>query len=301
MPHQNATSLTVLLVSTDRLFLAAAKVKLEGWGHPVLTAADETAAADMLEAEPPRLAIIDMDMADGAGARLCLLARNLAKAHSVYVLAYGSTEGRRGTLEALEAEADGYAVKPLHGGELQARVEQAARLLVQDEALFQGTGQDLPPGMVSREAFDRFYDILYAQFQRSSGNGVLLFIDWINRNDVYHRHGFQAAYGIELEIARRLVTLHRSSDFVARMAEGRFCMLLTNTTALQSHTVVMRVAGALQGLHLPYGENGGGDSAALLVPRLSLSLCDFPLKDVHPRDLLENRPLTPVAEFNGAE
>ncbi|HVI51379.1 MAG TPA: response regulator [Candidatus Sulfotelmatobacter sp.] len=298
MSHQSVNSLTVLLVSSDRLFQAAAKVKLEGWGHRVLTADDETAASDLLENDPPRLAVVDMDMSDGAGARLCLLARSLAKAHPVYVLAYGSTEGRRGTLAALEAEADSYAVKPLHPGELQARVEQAARLLIQDEALFQGTGQDLPPGMVSREAFDRFYGILYAQFQRAGGAGVLLFTEWMNRGDIYHRYGFQAAYGTELEIARRLVTLHRSSDFVARLAEGRFCMLLTNTTSLQAHTVAMRVAGALHGLDLPYAESTGEEP---LAPRLALSMCDFPVTDAHPRELLENRPLTPVAEFNGAE
>jgi len=296
-------SLTVLLVSADRLFQTAAKVKLEGWGHHVLTAQDEAEACALLEAaatgsEHPRLAIIDMDLPDGAGARLCRHVRQEARRSPIYILAYGSAEGRRGTLEALEAEADNFAAKPLHPGELQSRTEQASRLLVQDQELYQGSGDDLPQGMVSRDAFDRFYGILYAQFQRAGGSGVLMFVELANRGEIYLRHGFQAAYDIELEIARRLVTLHRSSDFVARMAEGRFCLLLTNTTSLQAHTVAMRVAGVLHGLNVPYAGQHGGDA---LAPRLALSLADFPAQGAHPKELLEQPPSTPVAVFSGAE
>ena len=47
----------------------------------------------------------------------------------------------------------------------------------------------------------------------------------------------------------------RTSDFVARIDEGRFCLLLTNTTSLQAHTVAMRVAAALHGLSASTKDN----------------------------------------------
>ena len=292
-PH----SQTVLLASSDRLFQTAVRAKLDSWGHRVLEAEDEVQAQALIGATPGiTLAIIDLDMAEGAGARLCRSLRQGEKAHSTYILAYGTTEGRRGTLEALEAKADSFAAKPLHPGELQSRVEQAARLLMQNQELFQGSASDLPAGLVSPQAFERFYGILYSQFQRVGGSGALLFVELVNRSDILAEHGFQSAYDTELEIARRLVNLHRSSDFVARIAEGRFCMLLTNTTSLQAQNVAFRVAGILHGLDIhPEG------NTEVIVPRLSLSIADFPGKGTHPSELMDNLPLTPVAVFNGAE
>lgn len=296
MPAIEQHRLLVLLASSDRLFLTAVRSKLESWGHRVVQAFDESQAQSAISDEKPQLAIIDLDMEDGAGTRLCRQIRQDEQLGSAYILAYGSTEGRRGTLDALEAKADSFALKPMHPGELQSRVEQAARLLTQNQELFHGSASDLPTGLVSAQAFERFYGILYAQFQRVGGSGALLFIELANRSEILEENGFQAAYDVELEIARRLVTLHRSSDFVARLAEGRFCMLLTNTTSLQAHTVALRVAGVLHGLTLP-----AGNGKTPVVPRLSLSLADFPGKGTHPSELMDNLPLTPVAVFSGTD
>jgi len=293
LPQQH---LSVLLVSADPLFRSAVRAKLDSWGRKVFEAETEAEAVRLIGQEALFLAIIDLDLPDDAGARLSKRIRGRENVASTYILAYGSEQGRRGTLTALEAKADSFAAKPMHPGELQARVEQAANLVMRNEELFHGTARDLPAGLVSPQAFERFYGILYAQFQRVGGSGALLFIELVNRADIYGGYGFQAAYDTELEIARRLVTLHRSSDFVARIAEGRFCMLLTNTTSLQAHTVALRVASVLQGLHIqPEG------CEQPLVPRLSLSLADFPAKGSHPSELMDNLPLTPVAVFNGAE
>lgn len=286
--------LTALLISQDPLFTAAVRTKLDSWGHTVLTATTIDQAMECFHAEPVRLAIIDLDLPNGEGEQLCHQLRASERPGSVYILCYGKAQGRSGTLTALEAQADNFANKPLHPGELRLRLDQAVKLLSQDEDLFQGAGHSLSSGMVSRSSFERFFAVLFAQFQRVGGAGVLLFVDLANRQDIYRDHGFSAAYQTELEIARRLVTVHRTSDFVARIDEGRFCLLLTNTTSLQAHTVAMRVAGALHSLSASTKDN------TVLQPRLSLSMADFPGQAHLPQEILEQAERTPVAVLGGA-
>ena len=278
----------LMLVSRDRSFSHAAQGLLEGWAFEAHVEEDEAAAAGWFRAEPVRLAIIDFDLPDHMAERLCRSLRDSERPGYVFLIGYGSGTTKEHTLRALEAGADAYVQKPLHPDELRLRIDNACRLLARDEALAQGLGPDLPPGMVGRQAFDRFFDVLFAQYQRSEGTGVLMFVEMTNRSDIYRRYGFAAAYGAELEVARRINYLHRASDFIARVDDGSFCLVLNNTTSLQSHIVALRLADALADTAIKVGD-------AKLEPRLSISMADFPAQARCSQDLVDAAPRTVVA------
>jgi len=284
----------ILIVSKDALFARVAKAKLESWGHSVHLESDEAAAAGWFLVDPIRLAIIDFDMPDGGGERLCRELRGSSRVGYVYLLCYGTGTDKERTMLALESGADSYTHKPLHSGELKLRLNHARRLLALDDAVFQGAGADIVTGVISRAAFDRFLGVLYAQARRAGLTGILMFVEVVNQGDIYRRWGVHAAHAVEQEIAGRLSGIHRSSDFVAKIAEGRFCLLLTNTSVTQTQAVALRVAEVLTGLVVDVGSRR-------LSPRITISTIGFPTESLEAHEVLDHAPRVTLAVVGGPE
>jgi diguanylate cyclase (GGDEF)-like protein len=284
----------ILIVSKDELFARIAKTKLEGWGHSVHLESDEAAAAEWFLVDPIRLAIIDFDMPDGGGERLCRQLRESSRAGYVYLLCYGTGTDKERTMLALESGADSYTHKPLHSGELKLRLIHARRLLALDDAVFQGTGTDIVTGVISRAAFDRFLGVLYAQARRAGLTGILMFVEVVNQVDIFRRWGVHASHAVEQEVAGRLSGIHRSSDFVAKIADGRFCLLLTNTTMTQTQSVAQRVADALEELVVDV-------DGRQLTPRLTISTVGFPTDSLDAHEIIDHAPRITLAVVGGPE
>lgn len=287
------SALKILIVSKDSLFARVARTRLTTMGHAVQIEDDLAGAVKRCRLDPFRLVIVDFDLPDGGGRVLCDALRGLSRVDYLYLLAFGSDTSKDGMVTALEAGADAYAHKPLHAGELRFCMQQADRLLSLSGELQQKSSQDLVTGLLSAASFDRFISNLYAQYRRNDGSGVLMFVTVANVGDYIRDFGAEAVDAIERAAAARLAQLPRTSDIVAKLRGGEFCLVLTGTTSLQCQAIGLRVAEALTDLAVPLGDE-------ILRPRIAVTVADFPVPQMNVIEMLESAPRTVVAHIGPA-
>jgi DNA-binding response OmpR family regulator len=96
---------------------------LSGQGYEVLIAADGPGALDaLLEAESPRLALLDWDLPGIDGPEICRLVRHYRLAGPPYLVLLAAGRDRTQITAGLEAGANDCLRTPVSGAELRARV-----------------------------------------------------------------------------------------------------------------------------------------------------------------------------------
>ena len=116
-------------VSRERL-----KHMLVKWGYDVFVACDGDEAWGALQhISDPAMAILDWMMPGLAGLEICRRLR--AKADRKYIIMLTAKDRREDILEALEAGADDYVIKPFDPAELRARVRAGVRVTELQQSL----------------------------------------------------------------------------------------------------------------------------------------------------------------------
>jgi len=116
-----------ILVIEDHLALRQGMAALfEAHGHRADFAADGRTGLQLALAEPPDVAVLDLNLPDVDGLRVCAALRAQADRH-VPVLMLTARDGIDDKLRGFEAGADDYLVKPFAGEELVARCLALAR------------------------------------------------------------------------------------------------------------------------------------------------------------------------------
>jgi DNA-binding response OmpR family regulator len=120
---------TLLLVDGDAARRRAVGDRLRAAGLAVHTAADGAAALDAARRRPPDLLLVDAQLPEAAGVRLCRAVRGAAERRlrtvPILLLAAGATEEER--VAGLEAGADACVAGPATPRELLARVRALLR------------------------------------------------------------------------------------------------------------------------------------------------------------------------------
>src|SRR5260370_41487824 len=108
-----------------------------GWGVGVTLAETGSEAWRILELpEAPKLVLLDWVLPDLDGIELCKRIRHAGLSGPyVYVILLTSKEGRQNMLEAMQAGADDYLVKPFDEMEMKARLLVGKRILDLQEEL----------------------------------------------------------------------------------------------------------------------------------------------------------------------
>jgi diguanylate cyclase (GGDEF)-like protein len=126
----------VLVVEDSAVYRKLISDHLQAWGFSVTVAEDGAQAAAVLDRpDSPKLVLLDWVLPDIEGTELCQRIREAGSSRPyVYVILLTSKEGRQNMLDALEAGADDYLVKPFDELELKARLLVGKRILdLQDE------------------------------------------------------------------------------------------------------------------------------------------------------------------------
>src|SRR5450631_3280035 len=115
---------------------------LRAWGFGVTLATTGSAAWEILQKTgSPKLVLLDWVLPDLDGIELCKRIREAGSsggestAPYVYVILLTSNEGRQNMLDAMQAGADDYLVKPFDELELKARLLVGKRILDLQEEL----------------------------------------------------------------------------------------------------------------------------------------------------------------------
>lgn len=120
----------VLIAEDDvasRLLLTA---NLRQWGYEVVVATNgEEALQQLLQPDPPPLAVLDWMMPLLDGVEVCRRVRANPALRSLYLILLTAKDTEDSVVEGLDAGANDYVVKPFKRRELQARIQVGVRVL----------------------------------------------------------------------------------------------------------------------------------------------------------------------------
>ncbi len=144
-------------------------------------------------------------------------------------LSFSSAEGRQALLQAA-----GFGVVGIIGGELATRIKYVVAHIADEGFIDSGTG------LFSQDYVERMINRLWAGYSRSNNAFSLLFIN-LSWADAVDDIGQRKQRGRIADILRANVRL---VDEVGSLKDGRFCLILPDTTAEGAKTVQGRLAKA---------------------------------------------------------
>src|SRR5271168_1289366 len=234
---RNPELMAVLVVDDSAVYRKLIGDHLRSWGFGVSLAETGSEAWQILEQpEAPKLVLLDWVLPDLDGIEICQRIRHAGSSRPyVYVILLTSNKGRQNMLDAMQAGADDYLVKPFDELELKARLLVGKRILdLQDELVFaresmrHDATHDSLTGLMNRgEIFAMLKRELERARRENKPVGVILGdIDHFKvvNDTLGHLFGDEALR----EVSRRLQAQLRVYDSVGRYGGEEFLMILSN-------------------------------------------------------------------------
>ncbi len=137
--HSNAT---LLIVDDDQSARDGLRSIFETAGHRALTVSDAPSALQLLRKEPCDLMMVDVTLPEVDGLALCRLVRAQPELEQLPLVVFSADDSERRKVEAFDAGADDYIVKPSTPGELLSRVN-AHLSNAQRESELRGSNREL--------------------------------------------------------------------------------------------------------------------------------------------------------------
>lgn len=244
----------VVLLVEDSSFDAAAAKKALRAEVDIVDAADADAALKIASdpAVAIDLAIVSLELRDGAGLRVASGLRALDRTRRTPVLALAEPEDRSIVAKSLELGVTDYLLKPIDSSELLVRARtQIRRKRFQDRlhASYHRTvamaATDELTGL-----FNRRYMMSHLEnvLRRSVGSGrpvSLMMIDLDHFKGINDSLGHQAGDKVLAEIARRIAQSVRGVDLSARYGGEEFIVVMPDTDPAGAAIVSERVRHAI--------------------------------------------------------
>lgn len=224
----------VLVADDSKTSLTKVTAALKKLGHDVYPVSSGAEAVKAFAAEHPDLVILDVVM-DGMDGFEC--ARQIRKLNSddwIPIIFLSASVDDESISKGIDAGGDDYLTKPFSDITLAAKIKAMQRIADMRHSLFETTKKlillsttDPLTGINNRLQFERsIKDILYAA-DRYNRMVALLFIDLDNFKGINDTFGHQAGDQLLMEVAKRLKSKIRASDFVARLGGDEFAIVLT--------------------------------------------------------------------------
>ncbi len=131
----------ILIAEDDPASRITLKTILQKWGHEVLVAEDGNQAWQILQADNPKLAILDRMMPGIEGVELCRRIRKRANGNYIYIILLTAKVENEDIVTGLDAGADDYIAKPFNREVLRSRVAVGARIIQYESVLAEKNAQ----------------------------------------------------------------------------------------------------------------------------------------------------------------
>jgi two-component system cell cycle response regulator len=230
-------AMQILVVEDSPVYRQLLSSHLGEWGFPFTIAKDGSEAWTLLQRpDCPNLVLLDWVLPDIDGLELCRRIRLAGSGNSYsYIILLTGKDGKKDMLEAMQAGADDYLVKPFDHLELKARllvgkriVDLHEELVSARESMRHAATHDSLTGLINR---GETLDFLNRELERAKRNRrplsiMLADVDHFKRvNDTLgHLYGDEALK----EVARRLRSKLRVYDGVGRYGGEEFLMILAD-------------------------------------------------------------------------
>lgn len=240
----------ILIADDDPVSRRMLQAALMKWGHDPIVAADGAAALKLLVGDDrPRMAILDWMMPGLQGIEVCRELRTRVNLDYIYVILLTGRDRTDDIIEALDAGADDYMVKPFKPEELKVRVREGFRAL---SRLAGSTAEEAPEGsedfigLLNREAI---LVSLKKEISRNPENSAAVSAVMVRpdsfdmiRDDL----GPAAAVGAMSEIARLARAVMGPGETVGRYAEDRLLLVLPGADRKKAEDVAESLGSKLK-------------------------------------------------------
>jgi len=239
-------SLRILLVDDDRSILLMLQHLLTQAGHTVVTARNGVEALRLIEESMPQLIFTDWDMPEMDGIELCKALRQNPAWHNIYVFIVAAQESTDRLVEAFEAGANDYLLKPINFKVLGARLWAAQRVVqLQEEIEFDHQQQrkfaaelaasnqrlqqlvltdtltELPNRRYANEQLDR----QWAMSERSGRALSCMMVDIDHFKRINDTYGHKVGDDVLKQVADVLRLSARKQDMVCRLGGEEFLVI----------------------------------------------------------------------------
>jgi len=239
----------ILVADDDPLTLHKVVSRLRQWGHEVISCTDGEAAWNILEAETiPDVVILDWMMPGINGLDLCVKIRARTDSPYVYIVLLTGRNNSEDLIAGLNAGADDYLTKPVHLGELDARLRAGKRVVdlqneLKDswETLRIQAMQDSLTQLLNHGAI---LDSLLAEInraQRAHQPLSVILADLDKFKDVNDSYGHVVGDQVLVEVARRMRNCLRSYDAIGRYGGEEFLIVLPESDKAEALQLAERV------------------------------------------------------------
>lgn len=255
-------ALKVLVVDDDVLTLKRLSKQLETIGHQVTTAENgEEGLARALE-NPVDLIITDWRMPKMDGLEFCRALRETRFGQKLYIIMLTACESDDELVQAFDAGANDYVVKPfsprvlearIRGGEriikLQHNIEREqeenraymAELAVANRRLEQMAMTDTLTELPNRRYAMNRLEQEWANADRTGGSLSLLSVDLDHFKMINDQFGHEAGDQVLCAVAKVMRDSMRASDVICRVGGEEFIAILPNTDAASAKDLAERL------------------------------------------------------------
>jgi two-component system, cell cycle response regulator len=225
----------VLLVDDSAVYRKLIGDYLRSWDFTVTVTQTGSEAWQVLQQpEAPKLVLLDWVLPDLDGIELCQRIRKAGMSGPyVYVILLTGKEGRQNMLDAMQAGADDYLLKPFDESELKARLLVGKRILNLQEELVaaresmrHAATHDSLTGLLNRGEIFNMLERELERARRERKPVAVILADLDHFKKVNDTHGHLFGDGALQDIARRLHSKLRVYDGVGRYGGEEFLLVL---------------------------------------------------------------------------
>ena len=253
----------ILVGDSDADTRKTIETQLIDGGYEVITSED---GADLLrvlqEADPPKLCIVDRDIAVMDGLQICRAVRDLRKRPHIYIIMMLSGGSGAQWPEALEAGADDFVTKPVDPFGLMSRVRAGSRIV-----RLQGTflsfldhyeSQSVTDPLTGLWSDSAIVNLLKSELDRSKRQGIPVSVlsgelTGPSHSSESDKHLTQDA--IIREVGRRIHSSVRTYDSVGLMRGKTFVVVAPGCNADAINHLAERLLGSFKKFTVGVGEN----------------------------------------------
>ncbi|UCE89664.1 MAG: response regulator, partial [Pseudomonadota bacterium] len=262
---EQSTKPKILIVDDSRVMRVAVR-KILAAEYEVAEAEDGEHGWSVLQEDPSiQVVFTDLSMPNLDGYGLLRRIREsdderLSKMPVVIVT--GKEDNDDAKQAALDKGANDFISKPFESVQLIARAKSNVRLEQTEKALGETTEKleqeatvDPQTSLGTRRYFEKSATELLAQLRRHGGQCVMLRLDIDDFNNVFIRHGKEAANAVLKEIGKLVRANSREEDKAARIGMAKFALLLPATDLAGGRVLADRLRREIRAAGHSHGDN----------------------------------------------
>jgi diguanylate cyclase (GGDEF)-like protein len=256
---QRAPRLEVLVVDDSPVCRKIFEQILPQDMYAVSYAATGSGAMQLFAEKSPSIVITDWVMPDFSGLELCKRIRADKTKTYTYVLLMTSNRQENGVLDAMEAGADDFLVKPFNSNEMLARIGVGRRIIelhrkleAKSAKLEEVASTDVLTGLPNRRAIE---DWANRQLRGAKRHGFPLWVvlgDLDCFKEINDTYGHEAGDTVLRTFADTLRKLTRISDMCGRLGGDEFLIVISHVSATNIEVAINRFRELFGSLSFPF-------------------------------------------------